>query len=125
MHALLLPEPSPFTEIAHDRKFFGNHKGSKPKPQQSTLAFKETEKLENTKGPGQNGIRQARKHKVKDESEDSNSDQEAHSTEEPDSPAPRKGGNETSKKPEIVSEALSNDECGSHRDMILTSTRLP
>ena len=111
--------------MAHDRKFFGNPNGNKSKPQQSTLAFKEADKSENTRVPGQNGVRQARKQKVEDGSQNSDSDQGAHSAEEPDSSAPKRGDKENLNKPETVSEGLSNDECGSYRDMVLTSAALP
>lgn len=112
MPALLLSYPSSFTDITYGRKFFGQPNGSKSKPQQSTLAFKETNKAENTKDSGQNGVRQVRKQNLKEESQDSDLDQGALSSEEPDSSAPTRGDNETSKKPDIVSEGLSNGECG-------------
>lgn len=111
--------------MVHDSKFFGNPNGKRSKPQQSTLAFKEADNSENTRVPVQNGVRQTRKQKVKDESQDSNSDQGAHAAEENDSSTPKKGDNKNLNKPEIVSEGLSDDECGSHSDMVLKSAALP
>lgn len=109
VHARSLSYHLLVTDISRGRKFFGHPNGSKSKPQQSTLAFKENSKPGNTQVPVQNGVG---KQKFEKENQDSDSDQPALSTEERDSSSSSKGDDEILSQPDIVSKGLSNDESG-------------